>query len=359
MPRLRQSKFKAKNLIRAIRCWFIPYLKSRYHSQEFRPLCSFLFTDWKCNVDCHYCWAWDNTKKGMTLETAKRSIDFLKSVGCRVVGIMGGEPLVRKDFILDLVRYGADHGFFVYLPTNGILMDEEFIDRIGDAGIAAVNVAVDCITERPGLPKSLMRIEPQFRYLVKQQRKYGYIIWFNINITSKNLRDVKMLTEIAHDNGIPTDYHANEPHIIDRDHFKHRGSDLWITPDDWEKVDSLLDWLMERNRHGYVMVNSLEHLRAMKDFIRMKMEPWECRAGQNSSFIGVNGEMAPCMGLYDPSQKWGSIFDYHFDPERLKALKEKCSPKCLSTTNYQLRTYYQSFQVHKWVLKHMRKSFTR
>lgn len=295
----------------------------------------------------------------MTLETAKRSIDYLRSVGCRVVAIMGGEPLVRKDFIIEVIKYGSQNGFFVYLPTNGILMDEEFIDEIGSADVAAVNVAVDCITEKPGLPKSLMRIEPQFRYLVKQQKKYGYLLWFNINITSKNTRDIKMLTEIAHDNGIATDYHVNEPHIIERDHFKHKGSDLWITPEDWEEVDALLDWLIERNRKGYVMVNSVEHLRAMKDFIRMEMEPWDCRAGQNSLFIGINGEIVPCMGLYDSAQNWDSIFNYKYDPERLKALKQTCSPKCLSTANFTLRSYYQTFHVYKWILKHVRKNFTR
>ncbi len=359
MPGLQRTQFIAKNLTRAFRCWFVPYLKSRYNSTEFRPLCSFLFTDWKCNVDCHYCWAWNNQKEGMTLETAKRSIDFLKSVGCRVVGLMGGEPLVRKDFVIEVVKYGSENGFFVYIPTNGILMDKKFIDEVGDAGVSAVNVAVDCITEKPGLPKSLMRIESQFRYLIKQQRKYGYNVWFNINITSKNLKDVKMLTEIAHDNGIPTDYHANEPHIIERDHYKHKGSDLWITREDWEDVDALLDWLIERNRDGYVMVNSIEHLKAMKDFIRLKLEPWGCRAGQNSLFIGINGEIVPCMGLYDSNQNQDSIFNYRYNPDRLKTLKETCSPKCLSTTNYQIRTYYKSTQVYKWVFKHARKNFTR
>lgn len=359
MPKLQKAEYKTKNLIKAIRRWFIPYLQSRYYSKEFRPLLSYLFTDWKCNVDCHYCWAWNNQKEGMTLETAKRSIDFLKSVGCRVVAIMGGEPLVRKNFILEVIKYGSKNGFFVYLPTNGILMDEEFIDEIGSADVAAINVAVDCVTEKPGLPKSLMCIEPQFRYLVKQQKKYGYLIFFNINITSKNFKDVKMLTEIAHDNGVATDYHINEPHIVERDHFKHRGSDLWITPKDWEEVDDLLGWLIDRNKSGYVMVNSIEHLKAMKDFIRMKMKPWDCRAGQNSLFIGIDGEIAPCFGQYDSGQDWGTIFNYQYNPERLNALKETCSLKCFSTCNFTLKDYYQPFKVHKWIFKHFRKRFTR
>jgi MoaA/NifB/PqqE/SkfB family radical SAM enzyme len=288
----------------------------------------------------------------MSLDTAKRSIDFLKSAGCRVCAIMGGEPLLRKDFIIDVIRYGAEKGFFVYLPTNAYLMDEDFVDRAGRAGVAAINVAVDTVVPKRGLPKSLMRIEPQFRYLLERQREYGYVLFFNINITSKNIKDVKMLTEIAHDNRIGVDYHINEPEIIEREHYQHRDTDLWITPDQWAEVDELVDWISEKNRRGYVMVNSIDHLQTMKKFIRGETPRWDCRAGQNSLFIGVDGSIVPCFGMYDTGQDWGTIDNHRFDPERLASLKDKCNTKCLSTCNFNLAHYYTAFEVHHWVFKY-------
>jgi len=99
----------------------------------------------------------------------------------------------------------------MYLPTNGYLLDKPFIDEIGRAAIAAINLAVDCIAPRKGLPKALLNIEPQFRYLVERQKEYGYLVFFNINICRNNLKDVRMLTEIAHKNGIGPDYHLNAP----------------------------------------------------------------------------------------------------------------------------------------------------
>ena len=104
MPELQTRSYHANNFVRAFRRWFVPYVQSRVTASEFRPLLSYLFTEWKCNVDCHYCWAFNNKVKGMTEETAIRSIDWLKSVGCRVIAIMGGEPLLRRDFILDASR---------------------------------------------------------------------------------------------------------------------------------------------------------------------------------------------------------------------------------------------------------------
>ena len=83
----------------AMRGWLFPYIRSRVTAGDFHPLIAYLFTEFKCNLDCHYCWAFDNKVKGMTEDTAKRSIDWLHGTGCRVLAYMGGEPLLRPDLI--------------------------------------------------------------------------------------------------------------------------------------------------------------------------------------------------------------------------------------------------------------------
>ena len=97
---LQTMRFKGLNGARAVRRWAIPYLYSRLHATEFRPVLCYLYTEWRCNIDCHYCFQFDNNKPGMDLETAKSAVDWLKSVGCRVIPLMGGEPLLRKDFVV-------------------------------------------------------------------------------------------------------------------------------------------------------------------------------------------------------------------------------------------------------------------
>jgi MoaA/NifB/PqqE/SkfB family radical SAM enzyme len=205
-----------QNGMRAFRRWLVPYMQSRIQVNKFRPLLSYLFTEWKCNLDCHYCWAFNNSVKGMTEDVARRSIDWLHSTGCRVIAIMGGEPLLRPDLIHKVVYYGTKKDFFVYLPTNGRLMRPEVIDRLGDAGVAAINLAVDCVDEKPGLPKALNKIRPYFNHLVEVQRKYGYMVVFNTNICRNNMDDVKLITEIAHDHGISSDVHINETPMIEQ-----------------------------------------------------------------------------------------------------------------------------------------------
>jgi MoaA/NifB/PqqE/SkfB family radical SAM enzyme len=346
--------YHANNGVRAFRRWLIPYIQSRILHDQFRPLLSYLFTEWKCNLDCHYCWAFDNSVKGMTEDVAKRSIDWLHSVGCRVIAIMGGEPLLRPKFIHKIVYYGSKRGFFVYLPTNGRLMRPEVIDWLGDAGVAAINLAVDCVEEKPGLPKALNRIRPYFEYLVKMQRRYGYMVVFNTNITRINMDDIKKLTEIAHDHGISTDYHINETPMIEQPHFKHLDENsTYLRPADWPKVDELLDYLIEKNRQGYIMVNSKAHLAEMKKFMRGQVMSWNCRAGQNSLVIRTDGTLAPCFPMYSASYDWGTIENQKFDFKQLDEMKKGCMPHCLSTCQYILGHYYNNQTVLRWVIKQL------
>ncbi len=348
--------YKVFNGNKAIKRWVIPYLNSRIHSNQFRPVLCYLYTEWRCNIDCYYCFQYNNELPGMDIETAKSSIDWLKSIGCRVIPLMGGEPLLRKDFILDVIRYGAENGFFMYLPTNGYLMDKAFIDEVGKAGVAAINLAVDCVAPIKGLPKALLNIEPQFRYLVERQKKYGYLPFFNINICRNNIKDVKLLTEIAHQNKIGTDYHLNEPpqSFVDINHYKHHDDMLTITSDQYDEVDELLDWLIDKQRHGWPMVNSIEHLNLFKKRLRGQVSPWECRAGHNGALIRPDGTLSPCFDLISYDHDWGKIWEPKFDPEELAAIKKKCNPFCSSTCFHTMTHYYNLKAVPEWVMKHIR-----
>jgi MoaA/NifB/PqqE/SkfB family radical SAM enzyme len=220
--------------------------------------------------------------------------------------------------------------------------------------VAAINLAVDCIAPRKGLPKALLAIEPQFRYLVEQQKKHGLIIFFNITICRTNVKDVRMLTEIARLNGIGTDYHlVEEPQAtVTVDHYQHRDNELQITPDLYSAIDELLDWLIEKHRQGWCMVNSPEHLRALKDRMRGRIPAWDCRAGHNAALIRPDGSLAPCFDLISHDTDWGRIWEPHFDEKALRAIKEECAPYCTSTCFYNLSSYYDPRTMPRWLLKH-------
>jgi len=353
-PQLPQSKphYKKEHIVRALRGWAVPWLKSRVLPGDFHPIIAYLFTEFKCNLDCHYCWAFDNRVKGMTEEIAKRSIDWLRDNGAGVLALMGGEPLLRPQFVHKVCYYAAKKDFFVYVPTNARLLRPQVTDWLADAGVATFNFAVDAVDEKPGLPKALAPVRANFNYLTKKQRQYGYSVFFNINICRNNMDDVRQLTEIAHDHGIATDYHINESPMMEQPDFKHfENNQTYITPQDWDKVDELVDWLIEKKRSGYKMVNSASRLDEMRLFMRGKVQEWNCRAGFNSLIVRTDGTLAPCFPTYNASYDWGVIENHKFEAKQLTAMKKQCQPHCFSTLNHILAYCYNDARVIKFLLR--------
>jgi MoaA/NifB/PqqE/SkfB family radical SAM enzyme len=351
-PKDGKRRWSAPQIYHAMKGWMFPYFRSRLLPGEFHPVIAYLFNEWKCNLDCNYCWAFDNRVSGMTESVAKRSIDWLHSTTCRVLALMGGEVLLRPQFAHKVIYYAAKKGFWVYLPTNGRLMKPDVIDRIADAGVATVNLAVDAWDIKPGLPKAMVPIRSYFDYLVRKQYKYGYSVFLNINICRNNLEDVRMLTELAHDNGIATDYHICESPMMEHDHFKHlEGNPVFIREGDHGPICELVDWLIAKQNAGWQMVNSVQRLAEMKKFISKELEQWGCRAGQNSVVIRSDGTLAPCFPMYQANHDWGTIEAPRMNPDDLTKMKCECEKNCFSTLNHILAFCYNDARVIRWLFK--------
>src|SRR5579862_5422890 len=376
---------------RIMRGWLFPYVRSRVLPGDFHPITAYLFLEYKCNLDCWYCWAYDNKIKGMTEDVARRSIDWLYDHGCRVLALMGGEPLLRPDFAHKVIYYAAKKGFWIYVGTNGRLLRPEVADRLGDAGVGVFNFAVDAWDEKPSLPKAVAPSRKHIEYLMKKQYVYGYMVFFNINICRNNTQDVRQITEFARENHIATDYHINETPMLEQDeHFKHLSDNpTYIRPEDWPEIDSLVDWLIEKNKAGYQMVNSVQRLQEIKAFVRMSsgldlreygwngdgtngnqhqaellasmpgivqeqsgelhFAEWNCRAGQNNDIIRTDGTVAPCFPMYGATVDWRNIDTPKFDQTQLSAMKSTCQQHCFSTLNHNLAYCYNDARVIKWL----------
>jgi MoaA/NifB/PqqE/SkfB family radical SAM enzyme len=389
----KKRKWEAPYVYRAMRGWLFPYLRSRVLPGEFHPITGYLFVEYKCNLDCWYCWAFDNRVKGMTEDVARRSLDWLYDHGCRVVALMGGEPLLRPDFAHKVVYYAAKKGFWIYIGTNGRLLRPDVADRLGDAGVAIINFALDSWDLQPSLPKALVPAQKNLEYVMRKQHVYRYSVFFNMNICRNNLEDIRRLTDLAHDNNIATDYHINETPMIEQDeHFKHvNDNPTYIRPEDWRAVDELIDWIIEKNKSGYQMVNSVQRLQEMKAFVRMgsgldlrkygwygdgtsgngevihllesmagvergadgnlQFAEWDCRAGQNNVIIRTDGTVAPCFPMYASTFDWGNIDKPKFDQTQLRDMKKTCQRHCFSTLNHNLAYCYNDARVIRWVWK--------
>jgi MoaA/NifB/PqqE/SkfB family radical SAM enzyme len=335
----------------------------------------------------------------MTEDVARRAIDWLHDHGCRVLALMGGEPLLRPQFVHKVVNYAAKKGFWIYIATNGRLLRPEVADRLADAGTAIFNFALDSWDEKPSLPKALVPARKNLEYLWRKQYVYGYMVFFNMNICRNNLEDVRRLTEYARERRVATDYHLNETPMLEQDeHFRHLVENpTYIRPEDWRDVDELIEWLIQKNRAGYQMVNSVPRLQEMKAFMRMasgldlrrvgwygdgtgnngegddlvakmpgitrdgegnlRFADWNCRAGQNNVIVRTDGTVGPCFPMYGATYDWGTVDGHKFDTRQLAGMKKTCQQHCFSTLNHNLGYCYNDARVIKWLWKAARRGF--
>jgi MoaA/NifB/PqqE/SkfB family radical SAM enzyme len=386
-----------QQVMRSVRGWLVPYIRSRVTPGDFHPITAYLFVEYKCNVDCWYCWSFNNKVKGMTEDVARRAIDWLHDHGCRVLALMGGEPLLRPDMAHRIVYYAAKKGFWIYIGTNGRLLRPEVADRLADAGTAVFNFALDAWDEKPGLPKALVPVSKNLEYLLRKQYVYGYMVFFNMNICRNNQDDIRLLTEYAREHRLATDYHLNETPMLEQDgHFKHlHDNPTYIYPEHWRGVDELIDWLIAKNQAGYQMVNSVKRLQEMKAFMRMawgrdlaqlgwngdgtgpntddllasmpgivrdehgapRFTDWNCRGGQNNVIVRTDGTVGPCFPMYAATYDWGNVENHKFDPAQLTEMKKTCQQHCFSTLNHNLGYCYNDARVIKWVWARVRSGF--
>ncbi len=167
---------------------------------------------------------------------------------------------------------------------------------------------------------------------------------------------MKLLTEIARQNGIGTDYHLNEApqEVAGTGHFGHPEFSLGITPAEYGEVDALLDWIIARQREGWCMVNSISHLRAMKERMRGRLPAWQCRAGRNGALIRPDGTLSPCFDLITYDHDWGKVWEPSFDHGELERVRETCLTKCSSTCYHTMASYYSMRTISEWLGKHAR-----
>lgn len=91
-----------------------------------------------CNLKCKGCWAAEyGHKSSLTNEEMQSIVSQGKELGTHFYMLTGGEPLIRKDDIIELAENNQDCGFIIY--TNATLVDQKFcedMNRVGNIGLA-------------------------------------------------------------------------------------------------------------------------------------------------------------------------------------------------------------------------------
>ena len=102
----------------------------------------------RCNLNCRHCGS-DcravSSAKDMPLEDFVPVLDELAGkmdASYIMVVTTGGEPLMRKD-ILDIGRAIRERGFLWGMVSNGMLLTEDMLDKLINAGLQSLSLSID------------------------------------------------------------------------------------------------------------------------------------------------------------------------------------------------------------------------
>lgn len=98
-----------------------------------------------CNLRCLHCHvsATEALANELNLQEAMNAIDEMANLGAEALIFSGGEPLLRKNFVLKLAEYCVDVGIIPAMLTNGVLLNHKVAWELKDAGIVAVGLPLD------------------------------------------------------------------------------------------------------------------------------------------------------------------------------------------------------------------------
>lgn len=107
-------------------------------------VCNFAITS-RCICNCWHCSFSDRDKKdGMSLEQLKKSISEVQDLGASVIGITGGEPLLRDD--LEEIIASIDSRSMPIMFTTGYKLTIERVRTLKEAGLVIPVLSLDHYT---------------------------------------------------------------------------------------------------------------------------------------------------------------------------------------------------------------------
>lgn len=110
----------------------------------------FLEVTFRCNAYCSFCGSRCREVPCEDELTTEELCMVLDDVAARydaskiMVNVSGGEPLMRAD-LCTIMTHAVSLGFHWGLVTNGTLLTQEMVDRLGAAGIRTCSISIDGI----------------------------------------------------------------------------------------------------------------------------------------------------------------------------------------------------------------------
>jgi len=264
-----------------------------------------------CNLRCLHCHvsARESLPDELNLKEAIHTIDEMHSLGTQAVIFSGGEPLLRKNFVLQLIEHCDDLGIIPAMLSNGLLMTPQTVLELQEAGLKAVGLPIDSVV--PEKHDHLRNVPGTFNKTV-QAIKTCLELDLEVVITTMALKDTytEMPKRIEYLNGLGVD----EVAVYDLVPVG-RGKDVMDNAMTMDQRVNLIKWLQRQQEDTEMTFTmsggtplypeiacEMHHNHGTKAKDLLIKEFWihngiGCHAGNMYFSLRPNGDISPCTFL--------------------------------------------------------------
>ncbi|MBF0212466.1 MAG: radical SAM protein [Magnetococcales bacterium] len=265
------------------------------------PIFLSLYITNRCNLKCKYCFVVDPSyskeflRSQLSFDEIREIIDTLYDQGMRMVFMLGGEPLVHRDFDR-IVRYIVEKGVYLQVVSNGLLIHKRLETLRLIHGLCVSIDGPDDVTDFVRGQGVYVAAMEGIRLAVKN----GIPTRIHAVLTRQNIGQIRVLAETCQQLGI--EMTISPPNFLGE------------TDDDYmristEEYKTFWSGYLELQKEGLPIVNSPVAIRKCQEwpvdyhrYIRRDehfpdYKPVFCMNGYTYVAIGADGTMYNCINL--------------------------------------------------------------
>ena len=280
------------------------------------PIWAHLNITWKCNLDCAYCTEYDNTKDHVPTDELKRRIDHCAELGVLHTDLIGGEPMLHPDLV-PLMRHVRRAGMTTGMTTNGFRLTEEKLVELIDAGMGRVQISIDALKPKPGIPKSLKTLAPKIAMVARHP------VWFSVNtvLCDETLDEVQEVAEMCFSLGVGINFSL----VHDRGRLSR--------PKNVDRYLEKIEWLRQKKKEGAQIFTAYFLMEYFERALQGNPMDWTCQAGSKAFYVSPEGNFHFCFHV-PSSRPFSSITKEDLSRNRgKKGCETNCGVDCMIHTS--------------------------
>ncbi len=292
------------------------------------------FTD-RCLFRCKHCYIWErkNNYESLNLEKWKEFLTDIKEVYGENTKIeTGGSGMAEiNENLIPVLKFASSLGLETTYSTNGFLINRRILKRLTyECKLNYLVIGLDFISKQGheiqrGVKHSYGHILNLFEYL--KYEKNNTSVSISCIIMKPNLNELIPLIKFIHGIDYVDSITFNslaQPLATEYDKYWYK-KDKRIWPDNFKKVNSIIEKLIHMKKKGYKISNSVSQLRSFQEYYK----------NPNRFVKPVKGCEAEELGIQVSRQGYVKVC---FNKKDLGSLKNNKFKDMMKSTGYSLLT---------------------